>query len=80
MISFGVVIMSNDVIYCSVLSFAAKLTKIEDVLYLGTTRRREHNTLLNKNQAKIVKALAGYLCPKVHPGFARQLSLKQGWF
>ena len=33
--------------YCSVLFSAAKLTKIEDVLCLGTMREREHNILLN---------------------------------
>ena len=33
--------------YCSVLSSAAKLTKLEDVLRLGTMRGRGHNILLN---------------------------------
>ena len=47
--------------------FAAKLTKLEDVLCLGTMRGRRHNILLNGNQAKIVKALTCYLCPKLHP-------------
>ena len=41
--------------YGSVLSFAAKLTNIEDVLCVGTMRGHGHNKLLNANQAKIVK-------------------------
>ena len=33
--------------YCSILSSAAKLTKIEDMLCQGTIRGRGHNILLN---------------------------------
>ena len=33
--------------YCSVLSSTAKLTKMEDVLSLGTMRERGRNILLN---------------------------------
>ena len=54
--------------YCSALSFAAKWTKIEDVLCRGIIRERGHNILSIRNQAKIVKALTCYLCIKVHPG------------
>ena len=59
--------------YCSNLFFAAKLTKIEDALCLGTMRGCGHR-LLNGNQTKIVKALTCYLCPK------DQLSCMQGCY
>ena len=62
MMSFGDVIISGDVILqCFVL--CCKVDKI-DVLCLGTIRGRGHSILLNGNQAKIVKALTCYLCPK----------------
>ena len=51
--------------YCSVLSFAAKLTEIEDMLCLGTMRGCGYNILLNGNQAKIVQqASTCYLIPQ----------------
>ena len=64
--------------YCSVLSFAAKLTKIEDELCLGTIRGCEHSISLNGNQAKIVKALTSYLCLEMPPGLLGSLRLQQG--
>ena len=69
-------------LYGSVLSFAAKLTKIEDVLCAGTMRGRRHNILLNANQAKVVKALICDLCPtpKVHLGLLRSLHRIKGGF
>ena len=66
--------------FCSVLSFASKLTKIEDVLCLGTIRRRGHNISLNGNRAKIIKALTCHLCPKVHLGLLGSLRRNQGNF
>ena len=65
--------------YCSVLSSATKLTKI-DVLCQGTMRGRRHNILLNWNQAKIFKALTCCLCPKVHPGLLGSLCRSKGGF
>ena len=56
---------SGSVRHPGVLSFAAKLTKIEDGLHLETKRGRGHSRILNGNHAKIVKALTCYLCPKM---------------
>ena len=56
MMSFGDVIISGDVI---LQCFA---------LCLGAMRGCGHSILLNGNQAKIVKALTCYLCPKMSPG------------
>ena len=64
--------------YCSALSFGAKLTKIEEVLCLGTMRGRGHSILLNENQAKIVKALT--LCPKMPLGLLGTLHRSKGGF
>ena len=50
--AFGDVIRSSDA-YCAVLSFASKLTKIEDVLCLRTMKGRGHNILLNQSQSLI---------------------------
>ena len=66
--------------YCIFLSFAANLTKIEDVLCVGTMRAREHNILLNGNQEKIVKALTCYLCSEVHPELLSSLRCSKGGF
>ena len=66
--------------YGSVLSFAAKLTTIEDVLRVGTMRGRGHNVLLNANQAKIVEALTYGLCSKVHPELLESLRHIKGGF
>ena len=65
--------------YCSVLSSATQLTKI-DVLCLGTLRRCGHNMLLNWNQAKIFKALTCCLCHKVHPRLLGSLRRSKGGF
>ena len=66
--------------YGSVLSFAAKLTNIEDVLCVGTMRGCGHTILLNANQPKIVKALTCGLCSKVHPGLLSSLHRIKGGF
>ena len=66
--------------YCSALSFGAKLTKIEEVLCLRTMRGRGHSILLNENQAKIVKALTCYLCPKMPLGLLGTLHRSKGGF
>ena len=64
MMSFDDVIMSGDVILqCFVLCY--KVDRNRRLLCLGTMRGRKHNTLLNRNQAKIFKALTCYLCSKV---------------
>ena len=68
--------------YGSVLSFALKLTKIQDVLCVGTMRGRGHNTslLFNGNQVKIVKPLTCNLCSKVHLGLLGSLRrIKRGF-
>ena len=62
------------------LSLVAKLTKIKDVLYVGSMRGRRYNILLNGNHAKIVKALTCHLCPKVHPGLLGSLRRIKGDF
>ena len=66
--------------YGSVLSFAAKLTNIEDVLCVGTMRGRGHNVSLNANQAKIVEALTCDLRSKVHSGLLGSLRCIKGSF
>ena len=66
--------------YGSVLSFAAKLTNIEDVLCVGTMRGRWHNVLLNANQAKIVEASTCDLCSEVHSGLLGSLRRIKGGF
>ena len=53
---------------------------MEDVLCLGSKRRRGHNVLLNGNQAKIVKELTCYLCPKVHLGLLGSLRRRKNGF
>ena len=66
--------------YGSVLSFAAKLTNIKDVLCVETMRGRGHNVLINANQAKIVEALTGDLCFEVHPELLGSLRRIKGGF
>ena len=67
--------------YGSVLSFAAKLANIEDVLCVGTMRGRWHNVLLlNANQANIVEASTCDLCSNVHSGLLGSLRRIKGGF
>ena len=65
--------------YCSVLSFATKLTKIEDVLCLGTMRGRGHSIIkwkLSEN-CQSVDLLS---MPQDAFRFVGQLAPQQGWF
>ena len=52
-------------LYCRVLSFVSKLTKLKDVFCLGTMKGRGHNQTQTK--PKIVKALTCYIRPEAGP-------------